>query len=676
MADEEDLLYEEDYPDFVDEADVEAGLAAQPTEDAGAPPAGAEEQNGGPGPGEDGGRGDAAAGGSGADKGEEAAARAGGNAGPSGRVATNGGPHGFNARGRPGAAAGGEAIRYFIIRSNSLQNIFISVRTGAWATTRTNDPKLDAAFRSSAEVRLIFSVMGTSAFQGYATMRTAVGAFPKPVVWENGQQFGRPFGVEWRVLFELPHDDCNHIRNRLNDNKVVYVARDCTELPQEQGDQLTRLMAERAAAAGAKPPRQQLAMLEASGRVTPPAMGPGGGGPGRMAGPRGGPMGIPMGMGGPRPRGPGMGPPGIRPGMGPGMDPMAAIMGGPVGPMGPGALLGPGGPGMAGPPGFNMDALATAMALNTFNPAALGAMLQQAGGMMGGPLGGVAAGPSPAMQAIASAMVAHMSNLPPEQQAMAMATIGSSNPLLAEAVAAVIASGGPVGGMGMAGPGGMLGGGGGGAVMVGGGPGPRQGLMMDGGPMGGIQQQQQQQQQQQRGGGGMGMGGSMGMMGQQQQQQQQQRQSLQEQQAMQQLMNMNRDDVVLEGSDGRLRSGRARSRSRSRSPVAGRRGGGGGGPPDFSSMTYDQYLQQYGRVMQEVQQRVGPRGGGGGGGAGWSQRGRSTDRSPQHVREPTPSSQGVGARGGVGDGSMPGGGGAGGAGMASKPGGQPYTEEE
>ncbi|EFJ50905.1 hypothetical protein VOLCADRAFT_36176, partial [Volvox carteri f. nagariensis] len=127
-------------------------------------------------------------------------------------------------------------VRYFIIRSSTMQNIFISVRVGAWATTRQNDDKLDEAFRKSREVRLLYSVTGSNAFQGYAVMRTPIGRFGRPVVWENGKQFGNPFGVDWRVLFELPHSETEHIRNPYNENKPVHIARDGTELPQEQGD--------------------------------------------------------------------------------------------------------------------------------------------------------------------------------------------------------------------------------------------------------------------------------------------------------------------------------------------------------------------------------------------------------------------------------------------------------
>lgn len=50
---------------------------------------------------------------------------------------------------------------YFLIRTNSLHNLHISQKEGAWCTQRFNEPKLDDAFgRGGSEVRLLFSVTG------------------------------------------------------------------------------------------------------------------------------------------------------------------------------------------------------------------------------------------------------------------------------------------------------------------------------------------------------------------------------------------------------------------------------------------------------------------------------------------------------------------------------------
>ncbi|GIL47118.1 hypothetical protein Vafri_4025 [Volvox africanus] len=632
--DEETLLYEDDYEPELEQELIDDGVHEATPVGAGT------EQAEEPGTGEP-------VGTSSKDEGQNAAARGEDLAGPSGRSGANGPSKGKRGRGpNSEGRSSGQGIRYFIIRSSTMQNIFISVRVGAWATTRLNDDKLDEAFRKSREVRLLYSVNGSNAFQGYAVMRTPIGKFGRPVIWENGKQFGNPFGVEWRVLFELPHSETDHIRNPYNDNKPVHIARDGTELPQEQGDLVVRLIQERAAAAGVKPPRQQLAFIDAGGRAGP--------GP-NMAGRGGGLPGPAPGRLVPGGRGPGMGP-GMRPVGGLDHSAVMALGGMPQG------LLGP----MAGM-GANLEQIANAMAMNNFSPAVLNNMLQQAGM---GIQSGVGPMQQPGLQALAAAMVAQMANLLPEQQAMAMAVITANNPLLAEAMAAVVSGGGP-GGVGPSGLGAASGvrppGMGMGNAMSGsnaalGGPGG--GMHGPGGigPLGGAH----------RAGGVLGRGGHEGtgpigvgvgpvesrMLTSQQQLHQ----------AQQQFMNINRDEVVLEGSDGRLRSARSRSRSRSRSPVQGQRGGG---PVDFNTMTYEQYLQQYSRVQEEVQRRVGNSVG--------HHRGRSTERSPRHAREPTQPSQGAMGynrmASGGGESALAGGGGAG-SGMAAKPGGQPYTEEE
>ena len=61
-------------------------------------------------------------------------------------------------------------VRYFIIKSFNHQNIATSIENGVWATQAHNELKLNAAYISRDEVRLIFSVNNSGHFQGYAKM--------------------------------------------------------------------------------------------------------------------------------------------------------------------------------------------------------------------------------------------------------------------------------------------------------------------------------------------------------------------------------------------------------------------------------------------------------------------------------------------------------------------------
>ena len=101
------------------------------------------------------------------------------------------------AAGRPESHASASTsvpgIKYFIIRSNCQENVDISLQEGAWSTTHGNEQRLNVAFRTAPEVRLLFSVTSSSAFQGYAVMRTPTGRLGRPMLWSGGRSFGSPF---------------------------------------------------------------------------------------------------------------------------------------------------------------------------------------------------------------------------------------------------------------------------------------------------------------------------------------------------------------------------------------------------------------------------------------------------------------------------------------------------
>lgn len=146
---------------------------------------------------------------------------------------------------------------YFIIRSNSMHNLQISQREGAWCTQRFNEPKFDEAFaRRGTEVRLLFSATGTYAFQGWATMTTKIASLGRVVLWEYGKTYGPPFGCHWKCIFNLTESDpvIAGLTNPWNGNMPVLNASDGQELPQEVGDLIVQRMELRAAAEGVPPP--------------------------------------------------------------------------------------------------------------------------------------------------------------------------------------------------------------------------------------------------------------------------------------------------------------------------------------------------------------------------------------------------------------------------------------
>ncbi|KAF7366059.1 YTH domain-containing protein 1 [Mycena venus] len=65
--------------------------------------------------------------------------------------------------------------RFFILKSLTREDLDLSVRTGVWATQHHNEDILDRAFRTAADVVLIFSVNKSGEFYGWARMEGPVG---------------------------------------------------------------------------------------------------------------------------------------------------------------------------------------------------------------------------------------------------------------------------------------------------------------------------------------------------------------------------------------------------------------------------------------------------------------------------------------------------------------------
>lgn len=55
--------------------------------------------------------------------------------------------------------------RYFIVKCNTEENVRLSAEHGVWATSRSNERKLNEAFASTEHVLLIFSVNESQHFQ-------------------------------------------------------------------------------------------------------------------------------------------------------------------------------------------------------------------------------------------------------------------------------------------------------------------------------------------------------------------------------------------------------------------------------------------------------------------------------------------------------------------------------
>jgi len=142
---------------------------------------------------------------------------------------------------------------YYVMRSNSEENIRVSMDKGIWATLVRNEANLNKAFDWYDKVYLVFSICYSGHFQGYAEMKSKISK-EKSDLWDRDDPFGahkrRKFGskwggvfrIGWRAVFDLPFQKTNHLRNPLNANKPVKHSRDGQQLPADVGAALCQLM--------------------------------------------------------------------------------------------------------------------------------------------------------------------------------------------------------------------------------------------------------------------------------------------------------------------------------------------------------------------------------------------------------------------------------------------------
>lgn len=128
------------------------------------------------------------------------------------------------------AAPRKRGARYFVIKPVSMRQIENSERRGVWHTTAGGGTALNAAFDSSSNVYLVASIVRSGGFQGFARM--------------EGPAEGGVLRVDWKCVCELSFDLTRHLRNPLNENKLVKVARDCQELGGDSGPRLLTLIAD------------------------------------------------------------------------------------------------------------------------------------------------------------------------------------------------------------------------------------------------------------------------------------------------------------------------------------------------------------------------------------------------------------------------------------------------
>jgi hypothetical protein len=128
-----------------------------------------------------------------------------------------------------------ETSRFFIIKSSNKENVDLSQKYSEWATTVTNQKKLNEAFQNN-NVILIFSVNKSGNFQGYAVMSSFI-SDKVSNIWQNESsvKLGGSFAVQWLSMCEMPFSKVKNLVNPINNNEYVIKSRDTQELPREIG---------------------------------------------------------------------------------------------------------------------------------------------------------------------------------------------------------------------------------------------------------------------------------------------------------------------------------------------------------------------------------------------------------------------------------------------------------
>ncbi|XP_076307217.1 uncharacterized protein LOC143223302 isoform X2 [Tachypleus tridentatus] len=136
--------------------------------------------------------------------------------------------------------------RFFLIKSNNIENVVLSKAKGVWSTPPQNESKLNQAFKESKNVLLIFSVKGSGKFQGFARLAGTSRHDGPSIQWVlppglSARALGGVFQVDWICRHELPFTKTQHLYNPWNDGKQVKIGRDGQEIEPRVAEELCRL---------------------------------------------------------------------------------------------------------------------------------------------------------------------------------------------------------------------------------------------------------------------------------------------------------------------------------------------------------------------------------------------------------------------------------------------------
>lgn len=138
-----------------------------------------------------------------------------------------------------GEKEGSKESRFFVIKSNSREDVLHSIKHNIWCSTKYGNTKLNQAFSEKQNnkhmsIYLFFSVNTSGMFSGMAEMVSQVDFDAKSDVWTQDKWKGK-FEIKWIFFKDVPNSRLKHITLANNENKPVTHSRDAQEIPFDKG---------------------------------------------------------------------------------------------------------------------------------------------------------------------------------------------------------------------------------------------------------------------------------------------------------------------------------------------------------------------------------------------------------------------------------------------------------
>jgi len=135
------------------------------------------------------------------------------------------------------------STKYFVIKATNSFALEFSLKKGLWQFGNQTERRLLKAIKSGYSVILVFSVQGSSHFQGFASYSGRVSPDRYSDLQSQGQGSGSgiQYFIDWIKKGNVPFQATKHLINLYNERKKVQTSRDGQELDPSLGSDLCKM---------------------------------------------------------------------------------------------------------------------------------------------------------------------------------------------------------------------------------------------------------------------------------------------------------------------------------------------------------------------------------------------------------------------------------------------------